>query len=97
MSKDDSPPPYEDAVTQPKYANFPEQTQQGNPLPPPPTYTPSPNMYGGPQVGWGHPGVYSQSGMWMASGFGPAGLPTTIPTLSAGVPSSNTGFCFFFP
>uniref|UniRef100_A0A3Q3W042 Uncharacterized protein n=1 Tax=Mola mola TaxID=94237 RepID=A0A3Q3W042_MOLML len=37
-SKNDSPPPYEDALHQPKYGNYPLQPQHGCPLPPPPSY-----------------------------------------------------------
>ncbi|XP_071355083.1 protein lifeguard 3-like [Trachinotus anak] len=86
-SKMDSPPPYEDAVQHPKYGNYPHQPQHGSPLPPPPSYSPSP----GPPGYWGHEGVYPQAGMWPAPGFSPSGMPTTIPTLSAGVPPSNSG------
>ncbi|KAJ0005911.1 hypothetical protein NQD34_015805, partial [Periophthalmus magnuspinnatus] len=87
MPKDDNPPPYEDAVTQPKHANLPEVPQQTGPLPPPPSYTPGP-AYGGPHVSWGQTGAYPPPGVWMGPGFGPSG---TIPTLSAGVPSSSSG------
>ncbi|XP_034418095.1 protein lifeguard 3-like [Cyclopterus lumpus] len=81
-SKTDNPPPYEDALHHPKYGNYPHQPQRGSPHPPPPSYSPSPGMY---------PGVYPPAGMWAASGFSASGMPTTIPTLSAGVPPSNQG------
>ncbi|XP_072300172.1 protein lifeguard 3-like [Eucyclogobius newberryi] len=87
MPKDDNPPPYEDAVAQPKDANLPEASQQTGPLPPPPSYTPGP-MYGGSHVSWGQTGAYPPPGAWMGPGFGPSGA---IPTLSAGVPPSNSG------
>uniref|UniRef100_A0A3B3ZNA9 Uncharacterized protein n=1 Tax=Periophthalmus magnuspinnatus TaxID=409849 RepID=A0A3B3ZNA9_9GOBI len=89
MPKDDNPPPYEDAVTQPKHANLPEVPQQTGPLPPPPSYTPGP-AYGGPHVSWGQTGAYPPPGVWMGPGFGPSG---TIPTLSAGV---DTNFVYVF-
>lgn len=88
-SKTDSPPPYEDAVHHPKYGNYPRQPQHGSPLPPPPSYSPSPGMC--PPGYWGQEGVYPQTGMWAAPGFSPSGMPTSIPTLSAGVPASNSG------
>ncbi|KAG7241705.1 hypothetical protein INR49_025170 [Caranx melampygus] len=90
-SKRDSPPPYEDAVHHPKYGNYPQEQQHGSPLPPPPSYSPSPGMCHGPPGYWGHEGVYPQAGMWSAPGFSPSGMPMTIPTLSAGVPPSNSG------
>ncbi|XP_034429658.1 protein lifeguard 3-like [Hippoglossus hippoglossus] len=91
-SKEDSPPPYEDAVHQPKYGNYPRQLQHGSPLPPPPSYSPSPGMYPGPPGYWGQEGAYPQAAMWApAPGFSPSGMPTTIPTLSAGVLASNSG------
>uniref|UniRef100_A0A3B4UER1 Transmembrane BAX inhibitor motif containing 1 n=1 Tax=Seriola dumerili TaxID=41447 RepID=A0A3B4UER1_SERDU len=91
-TKIDSPPPYEDAVHHPKYGNYPHQPQHGSPLPPPPSYSPSPGMCPGPPGYWGREGVYPQAGMWSAPGFSPSGLPTTIPTLSAGVPPTNYHF-----
>ncbi|XP_059199027.1 protein lifeguard 3-like [Centropristis striata] len=90
-SKTDNPPPYEDALHQPKYGNYPLQPQHGSPLPPPPSYSPSPGMCPGPPGYWGQEGVYPQAGMWAAPGFSPAGIPNTIPTLSAGVPAANQG------
>uniref|UniRef100_A0A3B4YA46 Transmembrane BAX inhibitor motif containing 1 n=1 Tax=Seriola lalandi dorsalis TaxID=1841481 RepID=A0A3B4YA46_SERLL len=51
---------------------------------------PSPGMCPGPPGYWGREGVYPQAGMWSAPGFSPSGMPTTIPTLSAGVPPSNS-------
>lgn len=85
-SKIDNPPPYEDALHHPKYGNYPHQTQHGSPFPPPPSYSPSPGMCPGSPGYWG-----PQAGMWAAPGFSPSGMPTTIPTLSAGVPASNPG------
>ncbi|XP_008275410.1 protein lifeguard 3 [Stegastes partitus] len=82
-SKNDSPPPYEDTVHHPKSGNYPYQPQHGSHLPPPP-YSPSPGMCLGP------PG-YPQASMYEGRGFSPSGMPTTIPTLSAGVPASNPG------
>ncbi|KAF1382375.1 hypothetical protein PFLUV_G00143150 [Perca fluviatilis] len=90
-SKTDNPPTYEDALHHPKYENYPHQPQHGFPLPPPPSYSPSPGMCAGPPGYWGHESVYPQAGMWAAPGFSPSGMPTTIPTLSAGVPASNQG------
>lgn len=87
-SKRDSPPPYEDALHHPKYGNYPQEQQQHGP---PPSYSPSPGMCHGPPGYWGHEGVYPQAGMWSAPGFSPSGMPVTIPTLSAGVPPSNSG------
>lgn len=83
-SKLDNPPPYEDVLHHPKYENYPGQPQHGSPLPPPPSYSASPGTF---------PGVpgYPQAAMWAAAGFSPPGVPTTVPTLSAGVPASNTG------
>lgn len=90
-SKIDNPPPYEEALHHPKYGNYPHQPQHGSTLPPPPSYTPSPGMCPGPPGYWGQEGVYPRAGMWAAPGFSPTGLPTTIPTLSAGVPATNPG------
>ncbi|XP_051259840.1 protein lifeguard 3-like isoform X2 [Dicentrarchus labrax] len=90
-AKIDNPPPYEDALHHPKYVNFPHQPQHGSPLPPPPSYSPSPGIYSGPPGYWGQEGVYPQAGMWAAPGFSPSAVPTTIPTLSAGVNPSNPG------
>lgn len=90
-SKIDSPPPYEDAVHHPKHVNDPSQSQHGSPLPPPPSYSPSPGMFPGPPGYFGREGVYPQAGMWAAPGFSPSGMPTTIPTLSAGLHASNSG------
>ncbi|XP_033473604.1 protein lifeguard 3 [Epinephelus lanceolatus] len=90
-SKTDNPPSYEDALHHPKYGNYPHQPQHGSPLPPPPSYSPSPGMCHGPPGYWGQEGVYPAAGMWAAPGFSPSGVPTTIPTLSAGVPASNQG------
>ncbi|KAK5861346.1 hypothetical protein PBY51_022752 [Eleginops maclovinus] len=90
-SKTDDPPPYEDAVHQPKYGNFPTLQQDGSPLPPPPSYSPSPGMCPNPPGYWGQEGVYPQAGMWAAPGYSPSRMPTTIPTLSAGVQASNQG------
>ncbi|KAK5890645.1 hypothetical protein CesoFtcFv8_014146 [Champsocephalus esox] len=86
-SKTDDPPPYDDAVHQPKYGNYPNQQQDGSPLPPPPSYSPSP----GPPGYWGQEGVYPQTGTWAAPGYSPSRRPTTIPTLSAGVHASDQG------
>ncbi|KAI3355868.1 hypothetical protein L3Q82_004420 [Scortum barcoo] len=91
MSKIDNPPPYEDALHHPKYGNYPHQPGHGAPLPPPPSYSPSPGVCPGPPGYWGQDGVYPQAGMWAAPGFSPSGVPTTIPTLSAGVPATNPG------
>ncbi|XP_040913467.1 protein lifeguard 3-like [Toxotes jaculatrix] len=90
-SKMESPPPYEEAVHHPKYGNCPHQPQHGSSLPPPPSYSPSPGMCPGPPGYWSQEGVYPQAGMWAVPGFSPSGVPTTIPTLSAGVPASNSG------
>ncbi|KAM9851046.1 protein lifeguard 3 [Aulostomus maculatus] len=84
-SKRDSPPPYEDALHHPKNHNDPHQLQHGSPFPPPPSYSPGPGMFPGP------PGYWAQAGMWAAPGVSPSGMPSTIPTLSAGVPASNPG------
>ncbi|XP_061923480.1 protein lifeguard 3-like [Entelurus aequoreus] len=81
-SKTDHPPTYEDAVRHPKHGNEPAQMQHGAAYPPPPSYSPGPGMYPGP------PGYWGQPGMWAAPG---SGMPTTIPTLSAGVPATNPG------
>ncbi|XP_061548372.1 protein lifeguard 3-like [Phycodurus eques] len=80
-SKLDNPPPYEDALQHPKYE--PYHLQHGSADPPPPSYSPGPDMYAGP------PGYWSQGGMRAAPGLSPSGMPTTIPTLSAGVPATN--------
>ncbi|CAK6966333.1 protein lifeguard 3-like [Scomber scombrus] len=85
-SKIDDPPPYEEALHHPKHGNYPQQTQHGSAFPPPPSYSPSPGMCPGPPGYWG-----PQPAMWAAPGFSPSGMPTTIPTLSAGVPTSNPG------
>ncbi|XP_042350559.1 protein lifeguard 3-like [Plectropomus leopardus] len=91
-SKTDNPPPYEDALHHPKYGNYPQQPQQhGSSLPPPPSYSPSPGICHGPPGYWGQEGVYPPAGMWAAPGFSPSVVPTTIPTLSAGVPAPNQG------
>nr|XP_019945438.1 PREDICTED: protein lifeguard 3-like isoform X2 [Paralichthys olivaceus] len=91
-SKVDSPPSYEDAVQQPKYGNYPQQPQHGSPLPPPPSYSPSPSMFPGTPGYWGQEGIHPRAAMWAAApGFSPSGTPSTIPTLSAGVPASNSG------
>nr|XP_057938351.1 protein lifeguard 3-like [Doryrhamphus excisus] len=81
-SKLDHPPTYEDALQQPKYGNQADQQQHGSAYPPPPSYSPGPGMYPGP------PGYWGQSGMWASPG---CGMPSTIPTLSAGVPAPNPG------
>uniref|UniRef100_A0A3Q4N3U0 Transmembrane BAX inhibitor motif containing 1b n=1 Tax=Neolamprologus brichardi TaxID=32507 RepID=A0A3Q4N3U0_NEOBR len=83
-SKIDSPPPYEEALHHPKCDNFPYQPQHGSPLPPPPSYSPSPGY-------WGQGGVYPPISMCQGPGLPPSGMPTTIPTLSAGLPASNSG------
>ncbi|XP_029314969.1 protein lifeguard 3 [Cottoperca gobio] len=90
-SKIDDPPPYEDALHHPKYGNYPHQLQHGSPLPPPPSYSPSPDMCPGPPGYLGQEGSYPQAGVWAAPGFSPSRMPTTIPTLSAGVHASNQG------
>lgn len=90
-TKIDNPPPYEDALHHPKYGNYPQLPEQGSSLPPPPSYSPSPGMCPGLPGYWGQEGVFPQAGMWAAPCFSPSGVPTTIPTLSAGVPASNTG------
>ncbi|XP_068429022.1 protein lifeguard 3-like [Clinocottus analis] len=79
-SKTDNPPSYEDALHHPKYGNYPHPPQRDSALPPPPSYSPSPGMYSGPPGYWGQESAYPQAGML-----------TTIPTLSAGVPPSNQG------
>jgi len=90
-SKTDNPPPYDDALHHPKYGNYPHQPQRGSPLPPLPSYSPSPGMYPGPPGYWGQEGVNPPAGMRAASGYSASGMATTIPTLSAGVPQSNQG------
>ncbi|XP_077435720.1 protein lifeguard 3 [Vanacampus margaritifer] len=80
-SKIDIPPSYEDALKHPKYD--PKQLQPGSVDPPPPSYSPGPDMYASP------PGYWGQAGMWAAPGLSPSGMPGTIPTLSAGVPATN--------
>ncbi|CAM9297073.1 unnamed protein product [Lampetra planeri] len=76
-TKTDNPPPYEEALHHPKCANDAQQ--------PPPSYS------AGPGMGCGPPGYWSQAGMWAAPAFSPSGMPTTIPTLSAGLPAPNPG------
>lgn len=88
-SKNDNPPPYEDAVQQPKHGNYPQQPESL--LPQPPSYSPSAGMCPPPPSYWSQEGVYPQAGMWAAPGLPPSGAPTTIPTLSAAVPASNQG------
>ncbi|KAM4609408.1 protein lifeguard 3 [Polymixia lowei] len=94
MSKIDSPPAYEDALHNPKYGNYPQQQQYrypgygGAPVPPPPAYSPGHGMYPGQPGYRGQAGIYPQSG---SPGFPPSGMPSIIPTLSAGVPTSNQG------
>uniref|UniRef100_A0A3Q0S4I3 Transmembrane BAX inhibitor motif containing 1 n=1 Tax=Amphilophus citrinellus TaxID=61819 RepID=A0A3Q0S4I3_AMPCI len=83
-SKIDSPPPYEQALHHPKCDNCSCQPQHGSPLPPPPSYSPSPGY-------WDQGCVYPPASMCQGPGFPPAGMPTTIPTLSAGLPASNPG------
>ncbi|KAM9341925.1 protein lifeguard 3-like [Pholidichthys leucotaenia] len=85
-SKLDQPPPYEEALRDPKSATYPDQTRQ--PLPPPPSYSPGPATCLGPPGYWAHGDVYAQAGMCPGPGFSPAGVPTTIATLSAGLPES---------
>lgn len=79
-SKPDNPPPYEDALHHPKYDNCPQQSQ-----PPPPSYSAIPGTFPSP------PGYWGQAGTWAGPAFSPAGVPATVPTLSAGVPAANTG------
>ncbi|XP_034549807.1 protein lifeguard 3-like [Notolabrus celidotus] len=85
MSKLDNPPSYEDALHHPKYGPYPNQQQYGPPLPPPPSYSPGPGLSPGP------PSYWSQEGMWDTPGFSPTRVRNGIPTLSAGVPTSNPG------
>ncbi|KAM3862368.1 protein lifeguard 3 [Diretmus argenteus] len=92
MSKIDSPPTYEDALNSPKNGNYPQQPHYGYPtygapVPPPPAYSPSPGRPGY----WDQAGVYPPPGTRAGPGFPPSGMPTVIPTLSAGVPTSNPG------
>ncbi|KAF7216129.1 protein lifeguard 3 [Nothobranchius furzeri] len=89
-SKTDAPPSYEEALHLPKSDHSPDQPQHGAPLPPPPSYSPSPGMYLGPPGYWGPGGaVYPQPSMCSGPGFSPAGIP--IATLSSGLPASNQG------
>lgn len=90
-SKLDNPPTYEDALHQPKYGSYPDPLQHGSALQPPPSYSPSPGMCPGLPGYWDQEGVYPPAGMWAGPGFSPSGVPSTIPTLSAGVPATNTG------
>ncbi|XP_029967805.1 protein lifeguard 3-like [Salarias fasciatus] len=92
-SKLDSPPSYEEALQHPKSATYPYQPQHGSHLPPPPSYSPSPGpgVCLGPPGYWGQSSVYPQPSMCAGPGFSPAGMPTTVPTLSAGLPASNSG------
>lgn len=90
-SKLDNPPPYEVTLHNSNYGNFPYQPQHGTPLPPPPSYSPSAGMLPGPPGYWGQEGAYPQAGLWTSAGFSPSAMPTTIPTLSAGVTASNAG------
>ncbi|XP_058478546.1 protein lifeguard 3-like isoform X1 [Solea solea] len=90
-SKVDSPPPYEEAVHGPKYGNYPNHPLHDSPLPPPPSYSASPRMFPGPPGYWGQDGISPQAGVWAAPGFSPSGMPSTVPTLSAGVVASNSG------
>lgn len=90
-SKIDNPPPYEDAIHHPNYGNYPLHPQHGSPVPPPPSYSPSPGMCSSLPSYWGQDGICPQAGMWEAPVLSPTGVPTTVPTLSAGVPASNTG------
>ncbi|XP_017276240.1 protein lifeguard 3 [Kryptolebias marmoratus] len=88
-SKADTPPSYEEALHHPKFDHSPGPPQHGAPLPPPPTYSPSPGMCPGPPGYWGQGGIYGQSSMYPGPGFSPSGIP--IATLSAGLPASNPG------
>lgn len=93
-AKMDSPPPYEDAVHQPKYEDYPNRQQQDSTLPPPPSYSPSSNTYPGPPGPpgyWSQQGVHPQSGVWAAPGFSPSVMPMTIPTLCGGGASPTSG------
>ncbi|KAL6100606.1 tmbim1 [Pungitius sinensis] len=90
-SKTDNPPSYEDALHHPNYGNYPDRPQRGSPLPPPPSYSPGPGTYPGPPGYWGQEGVHPQAGTWASPGLPSPGMPSTIPTLSAGVPPSNQG------
>ncbi|XP_057707841.1 protein lifeguard 3-like [Corythoichthys intestinalis] len=81
-SKVDSPPTYEDALQHPKFE--PNQPQHGSAEPLPPSYSAGPGMYSSSP-----PSYWAQAGMWSAPDLSLSGMPTTINTLSAGVPATN--------
>ncbi|XP_028292544.1 protein lifeguard 3-like [Gouania willdenowi] len=88
----DSPPPYEEVILHPKSDMYPYPPPHTMASPPPPSYSPSPGMTGY----WGQSGVYPQCG-GPGPGFPPTGIhTTTIPTLSAGLPTANTDMENFF-
>ncbi|XP_056145411.1 protein lifeguard 3 [Lampris incognitus] len=97
MSKIDSPPAYEDSLHSPKHGNYPQHPQYGYlgyggaPVPPPPAYSPGPAVCPGQPVYSAHTDIYPGVGMGAGPGFPPPGMSTIIPTLSAGVPTSNQG------
>uniref|UniRef100_A0A3Q3G7F5 Uncharacterized protein n=1 Tax=Kryptolebias marmoratus TaxID=37003 RepID=A0A3Q3G7F5_KRYMA len=86
-SKADTPPSYEEALHHPKFDHSPGPPQHGAPLPPPPTYSPSPGMCPGPPGYWGQGGIYGQSSMYPGPGrhtdFYPSPLPLFLNYYSA--------------
>ncbi|XP_037344781.2 protein lifeguard 3-like [Pungitius pungitius] len=90
-SKADNPPSYEDALHHPNYGSPPDGPQRRSPLPPPPPYSPGGGTYPGPPGYWGQEGVLPQAAVWASPGLPSPGRPSTVPTLSAGVPPSNPG------
>ncbi|KAF7659795.1 hypothetical protein LDENG_00292830 [Lucifuga dentata] len=92
MSKDDNdnPPSYEDALRHSMYGSYPQQPQDSA-VPPPPAYSPSPGMYDAQPVNMGQMSINPQTSRLACPGPSSFGMPM-IPTLSAGVPTSNPGF-----
>ncbi|KAM6934018.1 protein lifeguard 3 [Xenentodon cancila] len=88
-SKADSPPSYEEALTQAKCSSYPYQPQDGTPLSPPPSYSPGPSIFLGPPGCWGQGDIYPQASMCPGPHFSSSGMH--IPTLSAVQPASNPG------
>lgn len=85
-SKADSPPPYEDALTHPKYGSDPLQPQHDSRLPPP-SYGPEPATCPRLPGYWGQPAA-----LWAAPpGFPPSGGPVPVAPVSAGASAASTG------
>ncbi|XP_041638343.1 protein lifeguard 3-like [Cheilinus undulatus] len=91
-SNTDNPPSYEAALHHPKHGNYPScQPQHCSALPPPLSYSPSSGMCPVQPCYWGHGGIQPQDGMWEVLGLPPSRASNTIPTLSAGMLTSNPG------